>query len=208
MNFKEVLTELPKRPEAHARFVNTLSLLEYIGARKILKSQNAESLSMRILHHAAEEIRHAQILKGLALQLSRGILTSYSEDHLLCGIEARAYFQNLDQACTAALPGKNAEKNYILTTLLIEERALKIYPEYEGFLKENQIPNALKSILKDEGEHLSEMQAHLADKPELRAHLDYLRSFEEDRFQDFLVKIHEELRQEKSLRKEGTPVPP
>lgn len=193
MNFSEIILELLKRPEAHARFVNTLSMLEYIGARKILKSQEAESISMQILGHAAEEIRHAQILKGFALQLSDGKLSGYSEAQLLCGNAARAYFQAIDNACADFMPVKDAKRNYALTTLLIEERAMKIYPEYEILLRERGIPNALRSIIKDEDKHLSEMQEELRDETNPGNDLRMLRAFEEKSFATFLKAVFEEI---------------
>ena len=193
MNFSEVIVQLIGSPRFHARLINTFSMLEYVGARKILKSQNAETMSMQILSHAAEEIRHAQILKGLALQLSEGELDSYREEHLLCGVQARAYFQSLDQACASILPTPDARKNYVLTTLLIEERAMRIYPEYEALLQTHQIPNALKAIIRDEDKHLAEMQEELIEGV-TDQDLALLRAFEAARFQDFMEAVVDTLR--------------
>src|SRR5690242_14180620 len=44
-SFKEVLDRFENRADLHARFLNTLSLLEYIGARKIVKSQIDRSIT-------------------------------------------------------------------------------------------------------------------------------------------------------------------
>ena len=38
-NFERVIVNLTKDPEAHALFLNSLSLMEYIGARKIVSIQ-------------------------------------------------------------------------------------------------------------------------------------------------------------------------
>lgn len=64
MTWQECLTALVKQPTLHARFLNTLSLLEFIGARKIMKSQEEDSVTPAVLAHATEEIRHAQVLKN------------------------------------------------------------------------------------------------------------------------------------------------
>lgn len=208
MSFNEAIRLLLERPLDHGRLVNTLSMLEYIGARKILKSQDAETVSMRTLAHAAEEIRHARILKGLALQLSDGRLKHYSEDQLLCGSEARTYFQSIDHACAEVLNAKNARKNYALTTLLIEERAMRIYPEYETILRSHGIPNALKAIIKDEDKHLFEVRAEI--RAETREELGHgfslsaeallrLRSFEEAQFDKFIESVAI------TLKKSGVP---
>jgi rubrerythrin len=187
MKFNEVINRLIDQPLLHARFVNTLSMLEYVGARKILKSQRAEDISMQILGHAAEEMRHSQILKGLALQLSDGRLNSYAENHLLCGTEAKNYFQTVDYACAGALRSGDVNKNYLLTTLLIEERAFDIYPDYEIILRDRHIPNALGSIVRDEGKHLAEMRELLSLKTVISGDaLDRLRAIEMKQFDDLM----------------------
>jgi rubrerythrin len=194
MNFSEILVNLVGQREIHARFVNTLSLLEYIGARKILKSQEAQSLSMQILAHATEELRHAQILKGLALQLSEGVLDNYTDEQLLCSREARAYLHAVDGACAESLGERDSRKNYTMTTLLVEERAMKIYPEYERILKVHHINNAVRSIIKDEDKHLSEMQEELNVRNVGEPELSRLRSIEEMLFAKFVSVLSSEVR--------------
>ena len=49
----------------HARWLNTFSYLEYVGFRKIVKSQRAEGLTAAILGHACEEARHALSVHSL-----------------------------------------------------------------------------------------------------------------------------------------------
>jgi hypothetical protein len=61
----------------HARWLNTFSYLEYVGFRKIVKSQKAEALTAAILGHACEEGRHALGLKKLALRLGGAEFDSY-----------------------------------------------------------------------------------------------------------------------------------
>lgn len=154
--FEKTIAHLENKPDLHARFLNTISLLEYMGARKILKSQKEEKISSQILAHAAEEIRHAQSFKKLALKMSEGKLTSYSEEHLLCGQEAREYFQSLDQAVYAEF-GDDSYTNYLYTTLLIEERANQVYPVYEPVLARAGYPGVLKAIVREEDSHLKEI---------------------------------------------------
>jgi len=66
LTFEDLLPEILEKPSIHARMVNTFSMLEYIGTRKILKSQDAPSMTLSLLAHIQEEIRHAQMLKKLA----------------------------------------------------------------------------------------------------------------------------------------------
>lgn len=156
------LRKLASSRDLHAKFVNTLSLLEYIGARKILKSQKESRITSELLSHVAEEIRHAQALKRVALKLSEGRLEGYSQDELLAGSEARAYIQAVDH--TELLPGekpRDAWIAYLYTTLLIEERANKIYPLYEPILAEAGHPGVLRAILREEESHLNDIRASL-----------------------------------------------
>ncbi|MFZ9595960.1 MAG: hypothetical protein ACO3A2_07775 [Bdellovibrionia bacterium] len=158
-----VLNALELRPMLHARFLNTLSLLEYIGARKIFKSQAESSINASLLAHAAEEIHHAQTFKKLALKLSQGKLTSYSEDHLLCGREAKEYFQCLDYGVHAEVE-TDSWMNYLYTTLLIEERANQVYPLYEPILARAGFAGILKSIVKEEASHMQDILKHLQEQ--------------------------------------------
>ncbi len=188
--FEAFISRLADDPRMHARFVNTLSMLEYIGARKIFKSLRAESFSLQFLEHAAEEIRHARLLKTVALKMSHGELDSYREEHLFCGGAARRYFQTVDY-----LPGlegfelKCTEK-YVLTTLLIEERALQIYPVYDPILSACGFPGVLKAILKDEARHLRDVGNELKVKLSLpEGYLAHAYAMERSAFEEFLLQL-------------------
>src|ERR1043165_2351782 len=64
--------------EAHARFVNTLARLEYVGVRKILKSRRSGRLGPGGLQHILDEAVHALRLKKAAVALAGsgdGVLT-------------------------------------------------------------------------------------------------------------------------------------
>lgn len=193
INFETFAAQLLQYPEIHARFVNTLSMLEYTGARKILKSQPEESISAQILAHAAEEIRHAQAFKKIALKMSAGKLHSYSDEHLYCGPEAREYFQSLDHGAAQLLQGSEIEKNtlwenYLITTLLIEERANSVYPVYETILAKAGFPGVLSAIVREEVLHMEEMQTQLKD-PKVgipTAQLEQLKHLEGEAFLAFL----------------------
>lgn len=153
-----LLEKLVKNPELHSRFVNTLSFLEYTGARKILKSQLEQDISQELLSHAAEEIRHAQIFKKIALEISSGKRNSYHEDHLLCRKEASHYIQFVDHEIERKLGKGKTWLNYLYTTLLIEERVNIFYPIYASFLEKfkehHSFAKMIRSVLKEEESHL------------------------------------------------------
>lgn len=164
VDWRKTILSLSERPSHHARFLNSLSLLEYIGARKIMKSQDESKITPQLLAHMAEEIRHAQILKNLALRMSKGLLTHYSEEHTLCKKSATAYIQNIDWDVAVIFPIPNPWANYLGTTLLIEERANQIYPFYEEVLTELGFKGFLKKIFLEERSHLDTVKNLLAEE--------------------------------------------
>ena len=185
--WKSTLSRLVKRPSLHARFINTISLMEYMGARKIVKSQEERGVTSEILAHITEEIRHAQVFKKMALKLSDGKLTTYGDHHLLAGAEGRSYIQSVDQSVAAALRGENTYLNYLLSTLLIEERANSVYPFYLDLLEPFGMAGPIRGILREEEHHLEEMHRALADVPGLDANqMAALKLIEEEAFQNLI----------------------
>lgn len=176
--------------------MNTLSFLEYIGARKILKSQKQESISSELLAHISEEIRHAQILKKVALKLSNGTLVTYSEEHLLCGRQAVRYAQQVDHAAEKLWGGSDHWQSYLYTTLLLEERANQLYPLYDEALEATGRSTVFQGILREEALHLESVLGSLGVAPtvppnsEVQAErLNALRTFEEAAFAEFLTSL-------------------
>ena len=149
----------------HARWLNTFSYLEYVGFRKIVKSQRAEGLTAAILGHACEEGRHALGLKKLAIKLGGAEFDSYASEVLLCGEEAEAYFQDLDKACDEAFANRSeAERGkltYCYRTWLVERRALDVYGTYKNALGDSDIARKLGGLLAEETKHLADVEAVL-----------------------------------------------
>jgi hypothetical protein len=188
-DMRPLLEALARDPARHARFLNTLSLLEYIGVRKILKSQPAESLSAEMLEHILEEARHAAILKRLALRVGGSAVADYGASALLCGEEARRYIQTLDRGAAIDLlesgfPADTAPAvNYLYTTLLIEERAGRVYPVYEPVLAAQGIGGVLAGIVREEEGHLGAVTRRLLlEDREHAARLERLRQLERRAF--------------------------
>lgn len=189
--FEEVLHHLGDRVDLHARLINTLSLLEYIGARKIMKSQMDYSMNLELLSHITEEIRHAQILKVLALRLSDQALDTYSDSHLLAGLDGKRYIQKVDHAVEAALsdvlPTQKEVGYYLVTTLLIEERAAEVYPVYDRFLEQFNLVGKLSSIVRDEDKHLQAVTQRIQKLlPQAKSRMTHLREIESHAFDDFM----------------------
>jgi len=163
-----LLDRIVANPAVHARFVNTLSRLEYIGVRKMLKSRRAERLDLDGLQHLLDEAVHALRLKKAATALgaaSAARVTTFSDADTLAGDAGEAYFQALDrraEVALAALEGNDrAEANYLLTSAAIEVRAQSFYPIYEQRLRAHGAPFSVSAITKDEDRHLEEMSQRL-----------------------------------------------
>ena len=52
----KVLSDIVANETNHALWLNTLSLLEHLGSRKILLTQSSEETSEMILKHATEQL--------------------------------------------------------------------------------------------------------------------------------------------------------
>ncbi|WP_084680343.1 hypothetical protein [Leptospira fainei] len=189
---RSVLEDIERIPSIHAKWLNTLSLLEHIGARKIHASQTGNSISEMVLRHASEEARHAAFFKKLTLRVGSEEFSGYEPATLLAGNSAVIYFQRLDSIVNRSLSseafsrGKQKLLCYLYVTKLIEERAGLVYEEYERILSSGESGISLKSIIKEEESHLQEMNFHLQDNdPKFSERTDYFREKESIFFSKF-----------------------
>lgn len=202
MNAQDRLESLVDRivanPALHARWLNTFSFLEYVGFRKIVKSQKAETLTAQVLGHACEEGRHALGLKKLAVKLGGANFDSYAPEVLLCGEEAEAYFQDLDKFCDEAFADRSDDERvklaYCYVTWLIERRALDVYGIYKRALGESETAKKLGGLLAEEIKHLADVEASLcAADPEFPARSKEFEAVEETLYQNFIGILTREL---------------
>src|SRR5665213_3017775 len=93
----ELINVIITNDELHARWLNTLSMMENTGARKISASEDGTGVTTMILKHAAEEARHAYYLKKQIAKLGfSGKFDNYRNDSLLSPIESVQYLHRLD----------------------------------------------------------------------------------------------------------------
>ena len=182
--------------EMHARFVNTLARLEYVGVRKILKSRRSERIGIDGLQHILDEAVHALRLKKAALALAGsgdGVLT-FADGATLAGNAGESYLQALDRRAEEALldlpPGERGDANYHLTSAAIEVRAQVFYPIYDERLRTLGAGFSVAAISKDEDRHLAEMADGLTRRlGDWRPRLEPLLEAEEDLFAGFLTQL-------------------
>src|SRR3954468_13075339 len=110
-----VVDKIVKRDELHMKWLNSLSMMENTGARKISKYEHPVHTNIIVLKHAAEEARHAYYLKKQISKLAKDACPDYSYPYLLAPIESHHYLNMLDvEAC-----------RYLKNKLQLEGRDLK-----------------------------------------------------------------------------------
>ena len=168
MKLEELLKRIVDNHATHARFLNTLSLQENIGARKISASELPETTTFMVLKHAAEEHRHAFYLKKQLLKLTPGEYLTYRPEELLSPYSSRRYLNMLDVETSRYLKKEMQLSGadlkfaaYLLVTYAIEVRADYIYPIYQQVLDDAQSKVSVRNIIIEEQGHLEEMIAQL-----------------------------------------------
>lgn len=156
--FRAFLSRIIQNDETHGKFLNTLSLLEHIGSRKIMLSHIHRSPNAEVLKHMAEEARHAYFFSHKAEALLKKPLADYSPDTTLAPAAAKVYFAKLDSHIehTITAPQKN-DACYLWVSLMIELRAFWAYGLYQELLAKEQKTLSLKGLIAEENLHLAEM---------------------------------------------------
>lgn len=201
MDFKQLLARIVSDTEKHARWLNTLSLMENTGARKISASEHKTEVTLIILKHAAEEHRHAYYLKKQIAKLDASLCLTYADEYLLATSNSRYYLNMLDvKVCKYLKTSLNLSGNdlrfaaYLLVTYAIEVRADELYPVYQEILDEAASKINVKSIILEEEGHLEEMIAQLKNfSPDWQLHADRAVEFETDLFRNWLKGLEKEV---------------
>jgi len=167
MELQQVIENIVKDTDKHSRWLNTLSLMENTGARKISACEHKTEVSLIVLKHAAEEHRHAYYLKKQIGKLSEGYPT-YADAFLVAPYDSRFYLNKLDvEVCKylkaeLGLSGQELRFGaYLLVTYAIEVRADELYPIYQTALDTIKSKVNVKSIILEEEGHLEEMLVQL-----------------------------------------------
>jgi hypothetical protein len=164
MELNTILPQIIADNQLHARWLNTLSLMENTGARKISASEDPTTVTYIILKHAAEEHRHAFYLKKQIEKTGDNLCPTYSAEYLIAPAYSRYYLNQLDiDVCRYLkkelhLSGSELRfAAYLLVTYAIEVRADELYPIYQDALDNAGSKINVKSIILEEEGHLEEM---------------------------------------------------
>jgi hypothetical protein len=201
MTLNTLLPQIIADEQLHARWLNTLSLMENTGARKISASEDPLTVTYIILKHAAEEHRHAFYLKKQIEKTGEDLCPTYATDYLLAPAYSRYYLNQLDiDVCRylkteLKLTGKDLRfAAYLLVTYAIEVRADELYPVYQEALDKAGSKINVKSIILEEEGHLEEMLNQLKNfSPDWEVHANKAVEFESNLFTKWLGALAKDL---------------
>ena len=194
---KELLEKIVANPGLHQRWLFTISYLENYGAKKILYFQNFKHPTLEILKHAHEETRHAYFFRKQI-----GIVGGNPdlEMPLFGGLKAKNFLNQLDVKIMKCLRDELKAKkeefifySYLLTTYAIEVRAEHIFGLYEKVLRSTNAPITLTSIIKEEANHLFEIEKEinkfefLAPFKKISCHMENIL------FNSFILEVEKEI---------------
>lgn len=141
----------------HFLWLRSLSYLEYIGYRKMVKAVPYEEVKQGVFHHLSDEIQHSYLLREQAEISFPNFHFDLEEFEDLMEI-AEHYFQTLDHNIKNWVQEKTGQENpylcYLLVSYTIEKRAMSVYPYYYSKLTQSPLKVVLQKIIKDESEHL------------------------------------------------------
>lgn len=198
---KEVLKDIVSKPELHAKWLNTLSMMENAGARKISASEHPLKVDLIILKHAAEEARHAYYLKNKIKNVPFEGCKDYSYRNLLAPINSYQYLHRLDSAISRklkedfGLTGHELRYGaYLFVTYAIEVRADELYPQYQDVLAANNSKISVRTIIAEEEGHLEEMIAQLKEfSPNWEDYAKQVLKIEEALYQEWWTAVSEDV---------------
>jgi bacterioferritin (cytochrome b1) len=164
MQLEKVIHQIVGNNFLHAKWLNTLSLMENTGARKISAGEHPIKVNLIVLKHAAEESRHAYYLKKQIAKLQTDGFEDYNFKYLIAPVQSYHYLQCLDVAASRYLREKMNLSGYnlsfgayLLVTYAIEVRADELYGIYQSALDKVGSKVNVKSIIIEEEGHLEEM---------------------------------------------------
>ena len=168
--------------DRHARFLNTLSMLEHMGSRRIMLTRGAGNLDQTTLKHMADESRHAFFFKRQADRFA-GRSLGYVDADMIAPASARMYFRRLEARIARDMRG-DADPSlvtYLYMSLIVELRAIWAFAVYQARLDQAGVRLSLKSLLAEEQGHFAAMEEGLerigaASPDRMRRFLDVERA--------------------------------
>lgn len=197
---RALLSEIVNNQPWHARFLNTLALMELCGAHRVARVISFLPKRTFLLEHAAEEYRHAYFLRRLANKLSDVPLEDFGQENVFCLRQSKSYIRNLDRRICLLLRSHGLLKThsihrlaYLLTTFAIEQRALPFYNLYQEVIDEHAAPISIRSVISEEEDHLREMDEQISRENLPSKLIDDCFMMERSLFAAWLTQVAKEL---------------
>jgi hypothetical protein len=191
---EKFLTRVVQDDLLHAKWLNTLSMMENCGARLIARCEHPTLVKEEMLKHAAEEFRHAFHLKKQIQKLKTPKLPTYEFPFLLGGWRSLHYLPMLNGTICRYLKSEagltgNAFNSlaYLLVTYAVEMRASVLYPCYQTLLKAYGSKVSVQSIVLEEEGHLQEMVDALACTPRSQIHMQHALRLEDALYTEWIA---------------------
>ncbi len=191
--------------KSHCLWLNTLSFLEYVGCRKIVKSQRAENIRLETLLHIQEESRHALFFKKLIPKIDPDIDLSFGLNDFLGGSTGERYLQDIDQFVYTKFFNSDPNSSFLVynwVTWFIEYRACILYKSLEEATESLPLkPYSLKSLLNEEEHHMAEsIQLLKKLDPKFDKHMELGLKHEADFFVPFIQEVQNDLNKSKFIK--------
>lgn len=201
MNLEHTLNTIVLNDEIHAKWLNTLSMMENSGARKISASEHPTKVNLTILKHAAEEARHAYYLKKQLAKIPNQSCEDYTFPNLLAPVQSYQYLHKLDteisRYCQEQLGLSGYDLRYaayLLVTYAIEVRADDLYEIYQRVLRAHKHRVTVKTIIAEEIGHLEEMTRQLESfSTEWKTHANYAVNLENKLFDTWMLEVNKHI---------------
>lgn len=161
----------------------------------MVKALGYGEMNQGVYHHLTDEIRHSYMLKELAAKVFDGKFQHVPFEKELIAM-AESYFHDIDEAVHQWVLACSGEERpflcYLLTSYLIEKRAMTVYPSYFTHVHETDAKMIIQKIIKDERDHLNYLENRLANLPEKIAFdASPVWQYETGRFQEYLDQIRQ-----------------
>jgi hypothetical protein len=197
MLLSNILPSIIADNQLHAKWLNTLSLMENTGARKISASEDPVTVTYIILKHAAEEHRHAFYLKKQIGKTGKNLCPTYASEYLVAPAYSKYYLNQLDiDVCRYLKKDLHLSGHelrfaaYLLVTYAIEVRADELYPIYQDALDNADSKVNVKSIILEEEGHLEEMINQLEKfSPDWKTHAQKAVDMETRLFNNWVTEL-------------------
>ncbi|MEP0986078.1 hypothetical protein [Ekhidna sp.] len=207
MDLRQIIKQIVSSPELHAKWLNSLSMMENTGARKISACEHDQLVDEIVLKHAAEEARHAYYLKSQIKKTGFQGCQTYQVHELLAPVQSSQYLHALDTFISRYLKNELGFSGnelryaaYLLVTYAIEVRADELYPIYEEVLRETDSKISVRMIVVEEQGHLEEMITQM-DKffGDWKQHALFVESLEQKLFVKWISAIQNSIQNEPQL---------